>query len=117
MNGREESRTEEGRRKRELHSSNLIKYYFIGTLTQNEMTVVKVYTTNLLAATHFSSGATELSDLAGNTIPPQTDSHLGISFFHLLIHINSLLSLLSLSLSLSLPSFPVLLFTHFNTYS
>jgi hypothetical protein len=55
----------------------MLTFAILGTLTQNEMTVVKIFTTHLIAATHFSSGATELADLAGNNISHLTDPHLG----------------------------------------
>lgn len=51
-----------------------------GTLTQNEMTVVKVFTSNVLAVTHYSSNTTEFSDLAGNTVSPQLDRQLAELF-------------------------------------
>lgn len=61
-----------------------------GTLTQNEMTVVKLYTCNLIAATHYSAGGVDLSDLAGNTLAPHNDHHIGtlIHFYCFNAHIN-----------------------------
>lgn len=52
----------------------------LGTLTQNEMTVVKVFTSHVISVTHYSNNSTEFSDLAGNTISPHIDPHLAELF-------------------------------------